>query len=124
MQLSNSDWIAIASLVVALIALSIAFLALRETRRTNRIALLQHHSSIYDAFSELAIAALCEGHKITENSVSKFSSHALDAQKYLPERLRDDVSQFYDDCQCLLFMQSLQHEPDPPLQSRADSAHW
>lgn len=120
--MSTSDWIALLALVAAIASVAIAVYALRETRRSNQVALLSRRETIYDAFKVLATEALCRGASLNAESVRAFEVHADSAAKYLPREIAEEVSEFYQDCETIVWVQTLTAPVDETYLARASRA--
>ena len=106
-----------------MLATAIALLALREARKNNRIALLAHRVAIYEGFRKLGLDALCQGPSLEEDSVQRFSEHATAASVYLPRDLAGEVSQFYEDCERVVWVRTLKKPVDEECVQRGAAAY-
>lgn len=105
--MSTTNWIAVCALAVAGLSAAISIYALRETRRANRLVLLDRRVAIYDAFKCLAIAALCEGEMLSAEELHAFEPHAKAAELHLPSQLAAEVAAFYEDCGTVVWARDL-----------------
>jgi len=105
--MSITDTISVAALITSLLSLVISIRALRETRKSNRIALLERRASIYDVFHQLVLDALTQGVHLEEETVAKFSSQLVEVEKFLPQPLASEVALFHQDCECVVWGRSL-----------------
>lgn len=116
--MSTSDFIATLSLLISLSSFLIAFLAYKESKKTNRLALHLSRSEIYDALHALVLDSLCQGIYLNEASVIAFERHASEAKKILPSPLDQEIEDFYSDCQFLVQAQSFSKPIDPFLSEK------
>jgi hypothetical protein len=108
--MTTIDFIAVAGLVLSITSLAVAVFALKETKKTNRIALLESRMRVYDAFHILAFEAI-GGNPLSEETVEGFKSYASDASKLLPAKLADSIASFYSDCEQVVWLRTLK----PPV---------
>jgi hypothetical protein len=120
--MTTSDWIASLALLAAIASAAIALYALRETRRSNQVALLARREVIYDAFKVLASEALGQGSSLKAETVQRFEVHADSASKYLPREIADEVSSFYEDCGTIVWVRTLTSPVDETYLERASRA--
>ncbi len=110
--MSTSDWIAICALTVAAVSAAISLYALRETRRANRLALLDRRVAIYEAFKCLAAEAICQDEMLSSEQLHAFEPHAKAAVLYLPTQLAAEIAAFYEDCGTVVWARGLRQPAD------------
>lgn len=96
--LSVSDVIAIVAALVAGLSALYARWSWHETKRANKISLLQHQKEIWDAFFELKMHMTQKAKFAELKEVSKFYYHARNAKIYFPRDLSEQIEKYYEAC--------------------------
>ncbi len=120
--MSFTDAIAAAALIASLLSVAISVRALRETRKANQIALVEHRAAIYDKLHELVLDALTKGIYISKENVAGFSSQLVQVEKYLPKILAAEIATFYQDCECVVWGRSLTPPVDEEYTAKINAA--
>jgi hypothetical protein len=98
LNLGTSDVIAILAVLVAGLSALYAKWAWREARRSNEISLSNHKKEIYDAFFELKMHMLQKAEFAELSEVSKFYYPSRNASFYLPKKLAEKISKYFEAC--------------------------
>lgn len=110
--MSNSDWMALGSLVIAFLSLGIAILSVvyarkasisaeqsaLEARKSNEITRSVKIKDIYDAFQKLEKHMITQAEKAERSEVQKFLTFSVDAKLYLDQALAEKISQYLQVC--------------------------
>lgn len=98
LNLGASDIIAIVAALVAGLSALYARWAWSEARRSNEISLSGHRKEIYDAFFEIKMHMQQKAEFAELSEVSKFYYPSRNAGLYLPDRLANQISSYYEAC--------------------------
>jgi|GEM_PF-3840250 len=120
--MSLTDTIAAAALIASLLSVAISIRALRETRKTNRIALVDRRASLYDKFHVLVLDALTKGIYLQEEVVAGFNSQLVEVEKYLPKLITAEIASFHEDCKCVVWGRSLMQTVDEEYTAKVNAA--
>jgi hypothetical protein len=95
---TNSDWIAYASALVAILSAIYSYRAVNEAKKANALSLFHHRKEIYDAFYELKMHMVAYGESSDIKIVSKFYHHSRDANIYFSEPLGSLINEYFGIC--------------------------
>jgi len=116
--METSDYIAGLALLVAVMSGVISLRSLRESKRSNQIALLAHRSAVYDAFRAFSREARDAGQALAREVLIDFEQHAEAAKKYLPGDLGHEVYSYFEDCQFVVELAPRMGEADDFVKDR------
>jgi hypothetical protein len=94
----DSDLIAYASVLVAILAAISAYRSARSAEKSNQINLHTHQKTIHDAFFELKMHLTQKAEFSQLQEVSKFYYPAKDAKFYFDQSLAKDIEKYFDLC--------------------------
>lgn len=94
----NSDLIAYASVLVAMLAAISAYRSARSAEKSNQINLHTHQKRIHDAFFALKMHVTQKAEFSQLQEISKFYYPAKDAKFYFDQPLAKDIEKYFDLC--------------------------
>ena len=104
--MNNSDWLALAAILVAALSALYTRWAWSEANKANKINLHSHKKEIYDAFFQLKIYMGQKADFAEKEHVHKFYYGSRSAHFYFCKEIADKLKKYFDQCLYIADMNS------------------
>lgn len=98
LNITISDVIATLAFLISALSALYARWSWKESKKANLISLREDKVQIYDAFFALKMHMTQKAEFADKAEVTKFFYYSLNAKKYLPNDLSNDVEKYFETC--------------------------